>query len=132
MQIDVGDIILIKNNEIDPPKRKFSLCVFIEKDNIEDDYYFLLINKENRKMYDGYKIKNEDHGFLNQDSYIGCTNLFKYSKEEILSLGYDKKSYLKYEEIKGLLSHIENSDVLTAKYKRMIVESLKEVLLDYE
>jgi len=73
----VGDIYLVENGDIYPPKKKFSICVCVSEG------YFLLINSENRAMYKCTPILKADHSFLSYDSFIGCSRFFRYTTEQL-------------------------------------------------
>lgn len=77
MSLRVGDIYLVQNDEIKHRKEKFSICVCVAS------LCFVLINSENRKIYDCTPIRQRNHNFLTQDSFISCCKVFYYPAERI-------------------------------------------------
>lgn len=115
-----GDIYLVENGDIYPPKKKFSICVCVREG------YFLLINSENRAMYKCTPILKADHSFLNYDSFIGCNRFFRYTAEQIRNA--KPCGRLTFKEIRALRDHLETLSSFTQQDKALILESLSDAL----
>jgi len=64
----ISEVYIIDVSKILPHcKTKYCICI-----TTGINKYFL-INSENRKMYDTFKINVSDYSFLKQDSYVGCS-----------------------------------------------------------
>jgi hypothetical protein len=76
----VGKIYKVKDLPIFPKKDKFGLCVSVT------EKYFLVINSEDRAIYDCIPIPTKGDGsFPYKDSHIGCKNIFTVEPDQIVS-----------------------------------------------
>lgn len=119
--LDVGDVIYLYNDKINPPKNKYMVCVSLGN-------CFLCINTENRKMYECLKIEKKGNPYLKYDSYIACNALFKFEpwevKQRVGSLGYN--------DLNALHNHIkDNVRTLSRTDKENILASLSKALEDF-
>lgn len=128
MDLSVGDIIIIQNDEIHPPNQKYSLCVLVNTDGIFSNYNFFLINSLDRKIYNSFPIYKKNHDFLKKDSFIGCNNLYEYSQQGIEQQGYKWKSRIGFEELKDLIKHVKDSRTISQNMKTSIISSLEDLL----
>lgn len=118
MTVEIGEILLIENNEIYPPKKKFSVCVCISPN------YFFLINSENRAFYKCTPIRQSEHPFLSHDSFISCVRPFLYSEEQIANA--KRKGSLSFKELRVLLYFIEQNASFAEK--ETVIAAIKEYL----
>lgn len=118
MTVEIGEILLIENNEIYPPKKKFSVCVCISPN------YFFLINSENRAFYKCTPIRRSEHPFLSHDSFISCVRPFLYSEEQIANA--KRKGSLSFKELRVLLDFIEQNASFAEK--ETVIVAIKEYL----
>lgn len=118
MTVEIGEILLIENNEIYPPKKKFSVCVCISPN------YFFLINSENRAFYKCTPIRQSEHLFLSHDSFISCVRPFLYSEEQIANA--KRKGSLSFKELRVLLDFIEQNASFAEK--ETVIAAIKEYL----
>lgn len=118
----VGDIYLVENGDIYPPKKKFSICVCVREG------YFLLINSENRTMYKCTPILKVDHSFLSYDSFIGCNRFFRYTTEQLEQAKYC--GCLTCKELRGLRAHLETISSFAEQDKALILQSIDDALTD--
>ena len=116
----VGDIYLIENGDIYPPKKKFSICVCVREG------YFLLINSENRAMYKCAPILKADHPFLSHDSFIGCNRFFRYTAEQLERAEF--RGRLTYKELRRLRTHLEKITSFTGQDKTLILQDIDDAL----
>jgi len=124
MELNVGDVLYLRNSEITPAKNKYSACVHIKP------HYFLLINTKNREMYECLPISQKDNKFLEYDSFISCANYYIYNDDDIR--GEKPVGHLGYKDLNALYFHIKhNVKGLTSKIKNEILQSLKDALDDY-
>ena len=116
----VGDIYLVENGDIYPPKKKFSICVCVREG------YFLLINSENRAMYKCTSILKADHPFLSYDSFIGCNRFFRYTAQQLEKAKYCDR--LTHKELIELKAHLEALSSFTEQDKALILQSIDNAL----
>ena len=77
MQLKCGTVFYTFVDGITPPKKKFMVCI------CPDLRWFLLINSENRAMYECIEILSGGYSFLNRVSFIGCSRFFTLSDEDL-------------------------------------------------
>ena len=110
-----GDVIYIFISEIVPPKNKFIVCVNKNKS------LFLLINTQNRGMYECAEILATKYSFLkNKNRFISCSRYFKLPKNLI------KKAKLitsiDEEDMIRIYKKIQESKNLSPKQKQEILK----------
>lgn len=121
MKLHIGNILLIDNQEIYPPKKKINVCV------CNDKKFFLLINSANRVKYDCLHIKKSDYpSFLQHDSYISCSRTFNYN-ETIIKTS-KKLGCLSKTDLQRVLDKITNSHTLDKITIKQVAHSLNLVL----
>lgn len=123
MSLSVGDVLYLYNTQIKPEHSKYSACVHIKPN------YFLLINTENRKMYECLPILRSDNKYLQHDSYIGCSNYYVYDDDKIK----DEQivGHLGYKDLNALYFHLKNNvKKMPKKIKDEILLSLNNALDD--
>lgn len=122
---EVGDIVKVYNRDVNPPHKKYSLCVHV-KPNL-----FFLINSENREMYKCIPILEKDYHFLEHDSNIACNRTFSYTLDDLR--GCEIIGRLKISDMKSLYEHlIENVKSLSPQEKSQILDALEDMISDYE
>lgn len=116
MTLKIGDVFLIHNDEISPPKKKFSICV------CSTENLFLLINSENRARYECIELKNQDYSFLKHDSFISCSRVFTYN----ISIIEKSKSIgtISPNDLKSIKERVKKSEVLSKKNIELIIKNL--------
>lgn len=115
--MEVGDICNFFVEGIIPPKNKFALCVHV------GDGLFLLINSENRKMYNCVPIP-KGKKFPKYDSFVGTSKV--YSPSDSVKIEYfDKASK---EVLNLILEKVKNSKTLSKVIKDKIIKSLSDSL----
>lgn len=116
MTLKIGDVFLIHNDEIYPPKKKLSICVCSTKN------LFLLINSKDRIGYECVTVKNLDYSFLKHDSFVSCSRVFTHNTSII------KKSKpigsLSANDLRRIKERVMNSDVLSKKDIELIIKNL--------
>jgi len=123
MNLEVGDVVYIYNEDIIPPKHKYSVCVHVSS------RLFFLINSRNLSIYECLPILKENNDFLKENSNIACNQAFKYNESQISKaklvgrLGYKDMKAL-YEHIKGRVRQLPKAD------KEEILETLEEWMMD--
>lgn len=123
MSLNVGDVLYLHNSAIIPAKNKYSACVHIRP------HYFLLINTENRKMYECLPISQKDNKYLKHDSFIGCTNYYIYNDEDLK--GKVPVGRLGYKDLNALYLHFKNNvKGMPTKVRKEIIQSLGDALDD--
>ncbi len=116
-----GDVIVIYNEDIYPPKKKLSLCLSL-KDNL-----FFLINSQSNYPF-SLAIDKENHKFLKRDSYICCGRIFSYPKEKIEKVLKDKSltvGKLVADKVIELINYLSNVKTLNKEEKNIIMNSFK-------
>lgn len=122
IEIYPATIINAHFKDINPPKHKYCICINKEK------RWFFLINSENRKRYQCTPIYKKNQSFLKYDSYISCNAFFQLD-EEILSNVKKHLGVLSNNEIKELISHINNNvRTLSKSDKKEICECLSRAI----
>lgn len=80
MPLRVGDIVHITGLlSAHPDKGKYCVCITVGPNQ------FLLVNTENRAMYDCIPFDKKGRDFPRHDSFIGCKNIFTAETEQIES-----------------------------------------------
>ena len=120
MSYKVSGIFLIKDiSAVNPKKPKYAVCICI------DPVSFLLINSENRPMYDCIPIlKKRDRPFPEHDSFIACKNLHTADISQLVS-SHGKVDSL---ELQTNRDKIAGSKFLTRLQKVTILSALDEIL----
>lgn len=121
--MEIGDVLYVLNKDIYPEGEKYSICVHIT------DSLFLLVNSDNRIMYECMPLKKtkDKNLFLQYDSYVGCNQVFTYSPEELRKSKH--VGALNFKDLEGLHDHIrDNVKNMPTNYKNKILASLKETI----
>jgi hypothetical protein len=124
--MEVGDVLYLHNKDIYPEGKKYSICIHVV------DGLFLLLNTENRKMYECIPLKKTKDAnlFLDHDSHIGCNQVFRYSPEELRKA--KSVGTLAYKDLERLYNHILNDVKNMPKiYKDKILPALDNRLDDF-
>lgn len=78
MLLEYGSIVHTFVQGVIPPKKKFLVCIN------EQLQWFLLVNSENREIYECIEILATNYPFLkNQNRFVSCSNFFKPKATEL-------------------------------------------------
>jgi hypothetical protein len=120
----IGDVLYVYNKDIIPAGSKFSICVNLGPN------LFLLINTENRTIYECLPILKKNNDFLAYDSNIGCHRAFIYSSEELKNAKHVGR--LSYKDLENLYKHIRDKVRTLPKVdKEKILKSIDDELNEY-
>lgn len=134
-KLRVGCVVRRYCDFVDPPKIKW--CVVVSENPI---CFALLINTNvtpyaRARPYlfrENLLIRSSDVSFLDHDSYIDCTQIFVLNAGEChyeISLRTAEiKGDLPQQELRAVLSIVENSLELSPKHKKTIARALSERL----
>lgn len=118
MSYRVGDIVHVSGLPIVPQKGKYCVLITVGPNQ------FLLINTENRKMYDCIPLEKKGREFPVYDSFIGCKNVYTALDEQV-----DRKvGELDNSEVQAVFSKIETSKFIPKIQKGPILAALKAEL----
>ena len=118
---NISDVVLMDVSKI-MPERATKYCVCI---SAGDDRYFF-INSEHREMYDDFKIKASDYGFLTHDSHVCCHEAYRLGNELIIR----KLGNLNYDDMLRISVKIQNSRRITKTERKTLAFELETWLND--
>lgn len=128
--LKIGSVIHSFSHDTIPPKNKFGVCVN------PYDQLFLLINTENRTIYECVEIKASKYPFLKgSNRFISCSRIFKFDLSgERFKLIYeiDAEDMSKiYDKIKtsSRLSAMDKARLLIPEVEKLGILETKEIEL---
>ncbi len=122
--IEVGEVILVHDPFVNPPKRKFQVCVSVS------ECLYLRINTRGH-WNDSLKIPVARNDFLEQDRHIECGSLLEiddYEIEEALKERPGIIGRLSNEDLLAVLERCKASRYLSQRDKAQIDEGILSVL----
>ncbi|MCL2282182.1 MAG: hypothetical protein FWC26_02580 [Fibromonadales bacterium] len=99
-------------------KTKYCVCVSAGKNKC------FLINSEHREMYDDFKISALNYSFLENDSYVGCSEAFELKEELIIK----KCGVIDYNDMVKILDKVKKSEHLDEAVIEIIVQEFERWL----
>lgn len=117
MLAKVGEVFHSFINEIIPPKNKYLVCIQ------EEEQWFLLINTENREMYECIEISYIDYPFLgSKNRYVSCSRIIQLQTTQI---NHNKRyGKLKKEHLELIFNKIKHSKRLSIIQKKKLFHTL--------
>ena len=119
----ISDVLIINVSKKIPYRNtKHCVCISVAKGKC------LLINTENRQIYEEIKINSSDYEFLNGvDRYIACSQIFEFSEDDIIQRVGD----IKYEDMLKIIENLRKTKEITPIERNFIVSELEKWLENY-
>lgn len=112
--VRVGSIIVIDNPTNSKTETKTGIVVAV------GSIFVVLVNTENRQMYECVPIFVRDHAFLGQDRFVGCRAQFEIAPGNVKKIrGHATKA-----DLERILAQINKSRTISAVRKQWLNESL--------
>jgi hypothetical protein len=98
--MNLGEIYKWNTTKVTGHASRDKYHVFICQSDGTHDNGFLFINSAD--WFGDYKITKAIYGFLDYDSFIGCSSLIPYTDAEVAAMGGQPVGSLSKDDVKGL------------------------------
>jgi hypothetical protein len=125
MSLEAGDVVLLHDGTVTPPKTKLFLCV-----DVEDCWFFRINTKRHWKPNFPLPLRGNEH-CLDHDSFLelrGIIEYFDIEVEEALKYPHNHRGKLSDDTLRALLNYLPTVKTLTTEEQDRIIANLTAVI----